>query len=578
MHTGKANHMDMAGNRNIQIILDSTHDGMVAIDADGLVTLFNRAAERITGLSAAEVLGRPAVDVIPNTRLHVVLASGEPELNKQQDLGTTTVVTNRVPVRDDSGRIIGAVAVFRDVSEIKALTERVSDLWTARNLLEAVIEATEDAISVADERGLNILVNHAYTRITGLPKEAVINKPVTVDIAEGESMHLEVLRTGRPVHHVRMKVGPAKREVIVNVAPIFVEGKIRGSVGVIHDISAIIALTEELSRAKRLIRHLEARYRWEDIIGSSPVMDRAREQARMAAGTPATVLLRGESGTGKELFAHAIHNASPRRAGQFVRVNCAAIHENLLESELFGYEEGAFTGALRGGRKGLFEEAHHGTIFLDEIGDISPGVQSKLLRVLQEKEIIRVGGTQPVQVDVRVISATNADLEEKVRAKAFREDLYYRLNVIPILIPPLRERKEDLPDLAAHIIFRLNQEFGREVQRISDEALRNLADYDWPGNVRELENVLGRAMISMRPQETVMELHHLPVLPCGRSTGATVAAAADVQRLDGAVAAAERAVIARALRETGGNRTKAAALLGISMRTLFYKIGKYRLK
>lgn len=569
--------MDTISRREIGTILDSTHDGMIAVNQEGVVTLFNKAAERITGLRADAVIGRPAIEAIPNTRLHIILSNGEPELNRQQNLGNTVIITNRVPVRDDSGRLIGAVAVFRDITEIKTLTDQVTDLWKVRNLLEAVIEATEDAISVADDRGNNIIVNPAYTRITGLPKEAVLNKPVTVDIAEGESMHMHVMRTGKPVHNVRMKVGPGRKEVIVNVAPIFIEGKIRGSVGVIHDISEIIALTEELSRAKKLLRHLEARYKWEDIIGESPVIQRAKEQAKMAAETPATVLLRGESGTGKELFAHAIHNASPRRKGQFVRVNCAAITENLLESELFGYEEGAFTGALKGGKRGLFEEANGGTLFLDEIGDISFNVQSKLLRVLQEKEIVRVGGTRPIPVDVRVISATNANLEQKVRAGTFREDLYYRLNVIPIHIPALREHKEDITPLVGHIIFKLNKDFGREVQEVSEDALRELMHYDWPGNVRELENVMGRAMIAMRPQDTIMEVEHLPLLPCEKM-GHVSSVPSQVQPLEKVMEEAEKAAILHALRETKGSRTKAAALLGISIRSLFYKIEKHGLK
>jgi transcriptional regulator with PAS, ATPase and Fis domain len=372
---------------------------------------------------------------------------------------------------------------------------------------------------------------------------------------------------------VRMKVGPAKKEVVVNVAPIFIEGKIRGSVGVIHDISEIISLHEELSKARRLLRRLEARYKWDDIIGISPAIQYAKEQARMAAETPATVLLRGESGTGKELFAHAIHNASRRKKGQFVKVNCAAIAENLLESELFGYEEGAFTGALKGGKKGLFEEANGGTIFLDEIGDISGNLQGKLLRVIQEKEMTRVGGTRPVVADARVIAATNADLELKVRARTFREDLYYRLNVVPIHIPALRERREDIATLAEHILFKLNQEFGRQVIGLSGAALHGLIEYDWPGNVRELENVLGRAMITMRPQDTKMEPQHLPIFSSEGTKSAVPAVKA--QPLEQVVAEAEGAAIARALHETKGSRKKAAAVLGISMRGLFYKMGKY---
>ncbi|MGD0283593.1 MAG: sigma-54-dependent Fis family transcriptional regulator [Dissulfurispiraceae bacterium] len=569
--------MNAITKEEIEIILDSTHDGMIAVNKAGIVTLFNKAAERITGLEGNKIMGHPAVDVIPNTRLHIILSEGEPELNQQQILGKTVIVTNRVPVRNNEGRIIGAVAVFRDITEITTLAGQVSDLWKARSLLEAIIEATEDAISVADDKGNYIIVNSAYTRITGLPKEAVLNKSVMVDIAEGESMHMKVLQSGQPVHNVRMKVGPARREVIVNVAPIFIDGKISGSVGVIQDISGIISLTEELSQAKKLLRHLKARYTCLDIIGNSPAMIRAKEQARMAADTPATVILRGDSGTGKELFAHAIHNASSRRKGQFVRVNCAALTESLLESELFGYEEGAFTGALKGGKKGLFEEANGGTIFLDEIGDISMSLQSKLLRVLQEKEITRVGGTSPFPVDVRVITATNANLEKKVASGTFREDLYYRLNVFPIVIPALREHKEDIKPLAENIIYKLNQGFGREVQRISENAVQNLFDYDWPGNVRELENVLGRAMITMLPQDTVMELEHLPLLPCDKISIKPLPSV-DVQPLEKVLEAAEQNAVERALKETKGNRTRAAKLLGISTRNLFYKIEKYGLK
>jgi PAS domain S-box-containing protein len=571
--------MSSATQKEIEIILNSTHDGMIAVNKDGVVTLFNRAAERITALKAVDVVGRKAVDSIPNTRLHIVLTEGKAELNQQQTIGSTAIITNRVPVKSDRGEVIGAVAVFRDITEIKTLSEQVSDLWKARNLLEAVIDATEDAVSVADEHGNNIIVNPAYTRITGLPREVVLNKPVTVDIAEGDSMHLQILRTGQPVRNVRMKVGPGRKDVIVNVAPIFIDGKLRGSVGTIHDISEIIMLNTELAQARRQIRHLTARYTWTDVIGASSAMTAAKEQAQRAAETPATVLLLGESGTGKELFAHAIHNASKRKKGQFVRVNCAALPEQLLESELFGYEEGAFTGAVRGGKRGLFEEANYGTIFLDEIGDIPLAIQTKLLRVLQEREIRRVGGTQTVPVDVRVIAATNANLEQKIKQGTFREDLYYRLNVLPIRIPALRMVKEDLSLIAAHVITKLNQQYGREVENLSTEALKVLTSYDWPGNVRELENVIGRAIIAMKPSETEIGPDHLPFLS-GERVGQTVLFSIQepVRQLQDVVADAERTAIARALQQTKGNRELAADLLGTAVRNLYYKIKKYGIR
>jgi PAS domain S-box-containing protein len=565
--------------REIDIILDSTHDGLIAVDRSGIVTLFNRAAERITGLKAEMVLGRPAIKVIPNTRLHVVLAEGRPELNQEQRLNNVVVVTNRVPVRSEDGEIMGAVAVFRDITELRSLADTVTGLWNVRSLLEAVIESTADAISVADEHGNTIIVNPAYTRITGLEKAAVVDKPVTVDIAEGESMHLRVLTTGMPVRNVRMKVGPAKKEVIVNVAPIYINGKIRGSVGTIQDISEIMALTSELAHAKKLIRRLEARYTWDDIVGTGAVLVAAKEQAMRAAGTPATVLLRGESGTGKELFAHAIHNASGRSKGQFVRVNCAALPESLLESELFGYEEGAFTGAMKGGKRGLFQEAHGGTIFLDEIGDITPPLQKKLLRVLQEKEVMKVGSTVPISVDARVIAATNANLEQKIKDGSFREDLYYRLNVLPIRIPPLRKITGDIPLIASHLLVRLNQDYGRQVERIEDEAMEAMKQYQWHGNVRELESVIGRAMINMKPAERTIELAHLPLFECERIGQIILGQqAGPVRPLGEAIAEAEKAAIERALHEAKGNREKAAELLGTAVRNLYYKIKKYKIK
>ncbi|MGE5574399.1 MAG: sigma 54-interacting transcriptional regulator [Bacteroidota bacterium] len=575
-------------NRELEVILNSTHDGMIAVDRDGVITIFNAAAARITGLDPGDMVGKRAQDVIPNTRLHVVLETGQAELNQQQVLGGVKIITNRVPVRDGDGNVMGAVAVFRDISEVISLAEEITNLRQIQSLLEAIINSTQDAISVVDENGMGLLINPAYTRLTGLTEEDIIGKPATTDIAEGESMHMRVLRTRLPVRGARMKVGPRKKEVIVHAAPIIVGDELKGSVAVIHDTSEIRRLTEELDRARRLIRRLEAKYTFDDIVGASPKMARAVEQARRVAATPVTVLLRGESGTGKELFAHAIHNASDRARAQFIRVNCTAIVDTLLESELFGYEEGAFTGAKRGGKRGLFEDANGGTIFLDEVGATNLALQAKLLRVLQEKEIVRVGNTRPIPVDVRVIAATNTDLEKAVREGRMREDLYYRLNVVPIFIPPLRERVEDIPLLCHSLIRRFNQAYGRNVSRISEEALAILTEYDWPGNVRELENVLSRAIINMHYSEVEILPGHLPALgrfqqvlqatranAHAQARGAEQQPASGVSMLQDAVERAERRAILRALEATGGNKTAAAKLLGVGLRNLYYKIKRY---
>jgi PAS domain S-box-containing protein len=459
-----------------------------------------------------------------------------------------------------------------------------------QSTLKAIINSTDDAISVVDEKGLHTLVNDAYTRLIGLTQQDVLGKSSSIDIAEGESMHMKVLKTKKPVHGVRMKVGPNKRDVLVNVAPVIVEGELRGSVAVIHDLSEIRNLTDELNRVKKRVRHLEAKYTFDDIVGKSRAMIIAKEQALKAAITPATVLLHGESGTGKELFAHAIHNHSARKNRQFIRVNCSALTETLLESELFGYESGAFTGASKKGRKGLFEEADRGTIFLDEIGMMSMNLQAKLLRVLQEKEIVRVGGNEPINIDVRIISATNINLEDAVKNGKFREDLYYRLYVIPIFIPPLRNRKEDLGSLDENIIRKSNQEFGRNIKGVSTEVIKILENYSWPGNIRELENVIERAVINMKLTEYILNPNHIPEfvgltkqeMPTEeknsqeeKNKSFTVKEKKGLQDLK---KEAEKDAIIKTLKKFNGDCQKSAEHLGISLRTLYYKIQKYRIK
>ncbi|MBC7104897.1 MAG: sigma 54-interacting transcriptional regulator, partial [Firmicutes bacterium] len=317
----------------------------------------------------------------------------------------------------------------------------------------------------------------------------------------------EVARTGVPRMGELWRVN--KASVPVMVLPIVRNGRVEGAVckSVFRDMEEARLFVERFklclnSKAKHCHAGVAARYCFEDIVGASPGLLRAKELARRVAAGDATVLLVGESGSGKELFAHAIHDASPRREGPFIRVNCAGVPETLLESELFGYEEGAFTGARRGGKQGKFELAHGGTIFLDEVGDMSPAMQAKLLRVLQEGEIQKVGGTAPQRVDVRVVAATNADLRAKVARGEFREDLYYRLEVIKIEIPPLRERAGDVDLLIDHLLPLIAARQGKNCARLDPDLRRCLNLYDWPGNVRELVNVLEGA-VCLAPGPTI---------------------------------------------------------------------------
>jgi len=326
----------------------------------------------------------------------------------------------------------------------------------------------------------------------------------------------------------------------------------------------------------RLKRELKKKFHPVNIVGESKRMTDVYSSIELVSTTKASVMLRGESGTGKELVAQAIHYYSDRADKPFIKVSCAALPETLLESELFGYEKGAFTGATAS-KKGRFELAHTGTLFLDEIGDISPATQVRLLRVLQEREFERVGGVETIRSDVRFIAATNKDLEREVALGRFREDLYYRLNVIPIFIPALRERKEDLPLLVQLFLERANRENHKEAKRISDEAWEYLMNYSWPGNVRELENAVERAVIMCQGEAIHREHFPLDLTAKIKPIEESAMPFNGVQNLPQAVEELEKRMLIQALEKTGGNKRKAARLLGLTERILGYKVKQHQL-
>ncbi|MBI1864755.1 MAG: sigma-54-dependent Fis family transcriptional regulator [Nitrospirae bacterium] len=311
------------------------------------------------------------------------------------------------------------------------------------------------------------------------------------------------------------------------------------------------------------------------IIGKGPAIGEVTRVIQRVAPAQTTVLLQGESGTGKELFARAVHHLSPRKENPFVAINCAAIPRELLETELFGHERGSFTGAVER-RIGKFELAHRGTIFLDEVGDLDPSLQAKLLRVLQDQSFERVGGNAPIQVDVRVVAATNRDLKKLVDAKAFREDLYYRLSAFPVTIPPLRDRREDIPALAEFFLTRACAEMKKPVKRLSKGAVEALQSWTWPGNVRELENALDRAVILSEAEELAPEHLGLPGGGASAHGPGDLPADAGLHEVGAAAAAeAEARLIRKVLAETGGNKSKAAIRLKVSYKTLLTKIKDY---
>jgi len=313
---------------------------------------------------------------------------------------------------------------------------------------------------------------------------------------------------------------------------------------------------------------LKERYGFSNLVGSSGPMRQVHEHVSQVARANTTVLLRGESGTGKELLAHAIHYNSLRARRPFVKVSCAALPHDLIESELFGYERGAFTGATSN-KKGRFEIANGGTLFLDEIGELTPLTQVKLLRVLQEREFERLGGTESIKVDIRLVAATNKDLEKAIAAGTFREDLYHRLNVFTIFVPPLRERKSDILLLADHFLEKFSREHGKQVRRISTPAIDMLASYHWPGNVRELANVVERAVVVC--DANVVHSHHLPpTLQTAEASGTM-----QTRTLQETLEAVERDALQDALKSARGNRAKAARLLGATERVFNYRVRKY---
>ncbi|MED4765927.1 sigma 54-interacting transcriptional regulator [Brevibacillus laterosporus] len=437
-------------------------------------------------------------------------------------------------------------------------------------LLEDVFEKAYECIVVTDPEGIILMMNHKYRNFIGIADP--IGRHVTT-VIENTRMHV-VAKTGLAELAEVQRING--REMIANRVPIYREEKMIAVLGTVmfqdvrqlHALSATVdQLKQELDYYKgELQRKLRATYRFEQIVSTSDLMNKCKQLAMKVANSDTTVLITGESGTGKELFAHAIHAASQRAMGPFIRVNCAAIPDNLLESELFGYEEGAFTGALRKGKKGKFELADRGTILLDEIGDMPLALQAKLLRILQEKEVERVGASRPISLNVRVIASTNKDMIALMKAGKFREDLFYRLHVVTLTIPPLRDRLEDLPYLVEIIREQLMESTGIVVKGMDEEVWELLRYHSWPGNVRELRNVLERAMHMMEGKwiraEHILLPTSIPGSPMLQSS---------FPSLKEWLAKAEREALQQAVQLARGNKREAAKLLGISKSSFYQK-------
>lgn len=478
-----------------ETIFENIENGLVVVDAQGDITIFNQAASRMTGLEKDRVIGAQADTLLPQLELSKTLRYGIEKHGIKEKINDRWLILDMTPVEVE-GKNVGAVAVLQDISQIESLSWELNSVKELEGKLVSILEAVYDGICLINEKKRITYVNDAFATMVKQPVSRLTEQPLKV-IFGGEKIPDTFFEPDQQT----VLTNADGRDFMLDVRPISVDDKICGNAIVARELTEITKLAtkvEELSAKTDYLQNELAKRQdldasFETIIGKSGILMEALSIASKAARTDASVLIRGESGTGKELVARAIHNAGSRKNKPFVGVNCAAIPADLLEAELFGYEKGAFTGAVRT-KPGKFELANGGTIFLDEIGDMDKAMQAKLLRVLQEQEVERVGGLAPIKIDVRVIAATNAPLETMMKAQDFRSDLYYRLNVISVLLPPLKQRKGDLPLLIEAFVDKICMRYQLPQKRISKAALQCLERYDFPGNVRELENIIERAI------------------------------------------------------------------------------------
>lgn len=489
--------------------LDSIPIGVVMVDKKGVIKSINNTAAEILNVSSNKAVGLKIEELFPNSKVFCVVESGERLVYQKEELNNELILACHTPLYEE-GELIGAVSTFQKFSGIEKIFNELNILPKE---FDAIIESSYDGIVVANSEGKLLKINSAYERITELKPEDLVGryvKDVENENTISKSATLEVLKKKEPVT-IKQNIVTGK-EMLVTGSPIFDEhtGKIKYVICNCRDLTELYKLQKKLEETHELtnkyyseIQKLRAQQtRHDDIIARSPEMQEVIEMAFKVAEVDCNVLLLGETGVGKDVIAKFIHNNGERRKGPFIKVNCGAIPENLLESEFFGYEEGAFTGSKKGGKPGSFELADGGTLFLDEIGELSLNLQVKLLNILQDQVFKRVGGTKNITTDVRIIAATNRNLEDKVTEGKFRSDLYYRLNVVNIKIPPLRKRKEDILPLLQYLMDKYNKKYGKD-KEIPSHLIDAFYNYHWPGNIRELENITERVVVTSKVDEIV---------------------------------------------------------------------------
>nr|WP_238378953.1 sigma 54-interacting transcriptional regulator [Geobacter metallireducens] len=567
--------------------------GIIRLDAElGIVSL-DETSGSLIGSPPESLLGRRIDGIVDLANLGKLMHNGISFSNQVIVAGDRRLACDYVPIVEDD-RIVGGVLTVLGVLP-KETDGSSDDLKELLRSAGAFMDLDYHGIIILDRNGTVVMVNQSFAEVLDATPQTMIGKHVHQAYHNSQPSRMPVvMETGKPEISSHYMNG---KEVFASRYPLIKQGKVIGCVGKIlfKDVREISLLANRLQSAREKKTPARAiaekgslfKYDIDSIVGQSAKIAELKETLLRVAPKNSNVLLRGESGTGKELCAHAIHAASTRRYAPFVKVNCAAIPDHLLESELFGYADGAFTGAKKGGQVGKFELADTGTIFLDEIGDMPLAMQAKLLRVLQERELVPLGSTVPKVVDVRVVAATNSNLEQLVSEGKFREDLYYRLNVVALTIPALKDRMEDIYIITKNFIDHFNAEFGLSVQGIDSEAWEVLKHHNWPGNIRELRNVLESAFNAVSGPLITKE--NLPIrlaqlcphstLPHefapGEDLESYIRQHLGKKNISDMMDDLERVILEKALEICNGNKLHAAQLLGISRPGLYKKLQKY---
>ncbi|MEN6390840.1 MAG: sigma 54-interacting transcriptional regulator [Syntrophomonas sp.] len=554
----------------LESLFNANYEAVVIVDNKGYILRLNPAAEGMFGLQFPNIKGRHLKEVLPEINIMQKRLLGVKHM-----IRSLPVIVNQIPIYED-GFYIGTVITLLDKSDVEEIVNELEVVKDMHTTLDGVLNATSDGILVSDVYGQVKYINKRASELLVKNSQNIVGKQVA-DVLKNEGAR-HALKNGLPeiteciignkkciISHIPIKKAKDDHFVITGVvSTIYLDDNI-----LTEEIATkLLSLKQQVNYYRSELEKKGGESRFEQIISNNAEFNNMKSEALRIARSTSTVLLTGESGVGKDMFARAIHASSPRSKHPFVKVNCAAIPETLLESELFGYAPGSFTGASQKGKPGYFEQAHKGSIFLDEIGDMPLSVQVKILQVLQEKQFMRVGGTSLQTVDVRIVAATNKDLREAIRKGAFREDLFYRLNVIEFHLPQLRERFEDILPLAHKFIEKYNNILGSHITGIKREACHVLESHSWPGNIRELENAIERA--ANYAWEGQIGVEHLPA-----HIFQPQAKKLEPSNYRSALSDVDKNIIIEALQKTKGNKSAAARMLNLSRSAFYEKLSKY---